>query len=839
MGEVWKARDSRLDRIVAIKTSSAHFSDRFEREARAIAALNHPHICQVYDVGPDYLVMEYIEGTPLQGPLPLDQALKFAVQICGALDAAHRKGIVHRDLKPANILVTRGGVKLLDFGLAKFQSPVTADQQTMTMALTGRGQIVGTLQYMSPEQIQGRETDARSDIFSFALVLYESITGRRAFHAENPASLIAAILKEAPEPIGNLVPLSPPALERVIARALEKDPERRWQNIRDVLLELETIQQLPSEEAPPAAAAPRRGRGWVALASAGLLGILAGAALFLAMRDEADSTIGNVRLSPVANEAETEWSPLFSPDGKSIAFGRIGGDAEGELMVRALGGHNLITIATCRGACRPLRWSPDGSRIYFIDVNRVRVTGANGGEARTVRTITGGWFGADLSADTRTLVFARQRPDGTPELMVSSPPEADPRPLEIHPPLKNIFMWRFSPDDRKLAVSSLDGLFVMPYPKGPPHRLYGGENAYVAWLPDSRHLAVAKAPASPAELVLWDSESPANRLLLRSTALIGELSFSPDGQRLAFHGGTADSDLMELSLESGSVRALRATGVNERAPDYSPSGDRFVYTDWASGASEIVVRDANGSRPVQLTSGNRDSRTDLFGQHNCPRFSHDGRRIAFTWHGRAWTMPSEGGEPVAVSPPDEDAYALAWSPDDRTIVYTRGTSRPTLAKIDSTGQGPPVQIRGDVVFSPYEKPQWSLRGEITYSGVGGVHLCREDGSGDRLLLPGTSAPLLFGTSGGVFNRGGDLLYALRRDDGEWRLLTVEVSSGRIASSRPVSIPAMASAGQLSLHPDGKRLAFTMHRNLYDIWMLEGIPRPATGWLRLFRHWVEP
>src|SRR5450631_4825581 len=180
MGEVWKARDTRLDRIVALKVSDAQFSERFEREAKAIAALNHPNICTLHDVGPNYLVMEYIEGTPLKGPLPLDQALKFAVQICDALDAAHKKGITHRDLKPANILVTKAGIKLLDFGLAKLasansgQAPKPLDDATLTMALTGKNEIVGTLYYMSPEQLQaqatGQEIDGRSDIFSFGLV---------------------------------------------------------------------------------------------------------------------------------------------------------------------------------------------------------------------------------------------------------------------------------------------------------------------------------------------------------------------------------------------------------------------------------------------------------------------------------------------------------------------------------------------------------------------------------------------------------------------------------------------------------------------------------------------
>ena len=201
MGEVWKARDTRLDRIVAIKISKDQFSERFEREARAVAALNHPHICQLYDVGPNYLVMEFIEGTPLKGPLPIEKAVEYAGQILEALDAAHRKGITHRDLKPANILVTKQGIKLLDFGLARQTASLKEDSATLTQALTLQGQVLGTLQYMAPEQLQGKETDARSDLFSFGCVLYEMLTGKRAFEGESKASVAAAILEREPAPL--------------------------------------------------------------------------------------------------------------------------------------------------------------------------------------------------------------------------------------------------------------------------------------------------------------------------------------------------------------------------------------------------------------------------------------------------------------------------------------------------------------------------------------------------------------------------------------------------------------------------------------------------------------
>src|SRR6202171_283902 len=266
MGEVYRARDPRLNRDVAIKISAAQFSERFEREAKAIAALNHPNICQIYDVGPNYLVMEYIEGTPLKGPLPLERAVEYAGQILDALDAAHKKNITHRDLKPANILVTKQGIKLLDFGLAKQTGPIKEADATVTQGLTGQGQILGTLQYMSPEQLQSQEVDARSDLFSFGCVLYEMLTGKRAFEGASAASLIAAILEREPAPLEVARPL-----DRIVRRSLAKDPDQRFQTARDLKAAMNwALEQLPS----PIVAKPIR-RPWMA-AAAVIIGATAG-----------------------------------------------------------------------------------------------------------------------------------------------------------------------------------------------------------------------------------------------------------------------------------------------------------------------------------------------------------------------------------------------------------------------------------------------------------------------------------------------------------------------------------------------------------------------------------
>src|SRR5438876_6351060 len=255
--------DPRLGSSVAITVSSSQVSQRFEHETRATSALNHPHICTLYDVGSNYLVMELVEGAQLKGPLPLQQAIEYAGQILDALDAAHRKGITHRDLKPANILVTKQGIKLLDFGLAKQKAPLTEAEATLTAALTSKGQILGTLQYMSPEQLHGQEADPRSDLFSFGCVLYEMLTGKRAFEGHSAASVIAAILEREPAPLAEA-----PPLERVVKKCLAKDPDDRFQTARDLKTALAR-----ALEQPAAASALRPARHWwIAVAAALVLG---------------------------------------------------------------------------------------------------------------------------------------------------------------------------------------------------------------------------------------------------------------------------------------------------------------------------------------------------------------------------------------------------------------------------------------------------------------------------------------------------------------------------------------------------------------------------------------
>jgi serine/threonine protein kinase len=322
MGEVHRATDTRLGREVALKVAKEQFSERFVREARTIAQLNHPHVCQLYDVGPNYLVIELVEGVPLKGPLPLDKAIEYAAQILDALDAAHKKGITHRDLKPANILVTKQGVKLLDFGLAKQTVPLK--ETDVTRALTVHGQILGTLQYMSPEQLQGKEVDARSDLFSFGCVLYEMLTGKRAFEGQNGVSVIAAILDR---PAPSIAANAPEALDRVLRRCFARDPDDRWQNARDLKSELEWISGGGATTVSTPLRKPWRERAvWIAAVA-----VLSGTLFFVGQSSHPPSSDATVRLTITPPE-KTIFSnamvgsipvPQFalSPDGRAIVFG--------------------------------------------------------------------------------------------------------------------------------------------------------------------------------------------------------------------------------------------------------------------------------------------------------------------------------------------------------------------------------------------------------------------------------------------------------------------------------------------------------------------------------------
>jgi len=434
MGEVYRAKDTRLGRTVAVKVLPAALAQdpevrqRFEREARAISALNHPHICVLHDLGRqdgiDYLVMEYLEGETLadrlkKGALPLDQALRYGVEIAEALDRAHRQGIVHRDLKPGNVMVTKSGTKLLDFGLAKLRLSRGSAMSASTMSalateegpLTTEGSIVGTVPYMSPEQLHGEEPDTRADIFALGAVVHEMVTGQRAFTGKTQASLIAAILGSDPPAVSRLQPAAPPPLDRVVAKCLAKDPDDRWQSAHDLASELRWVAEAPRRDAADGSAAPGRSQRWLGWAVAAALALVVAGLVAIRRAPEAPAAAPLVTTSLLPPPGidygfdVDQGPPALSPDARRLAFIGLRRDGTQSLWVRELWLPAPRELADTAGASYPF-WSPDGRRIGYFARGRLYTMDASGGTVRTVCDAAyprgGTWGSGDV------ILFAQQ-----------------------------------------------------------------------------------------------------------------------------------------------------------------------------------------------------------------------------------------------------------------------------------------------------------------------------------------------------------------------------------------------------------------------------------------------
>ncbi|MBI1790215.1 MAG: serine/threonine-protein kinase [Acidobacteria bacterium] len=465
MGEVYKARDTRLSRMVAIKVlpehlaSNAEARQRFEREAQAVSSLNHPHICTLYDVGrqdgSDYLVMEYLEGETLaarlrKGPLPAPQALEYGVQITMALAEAHKQDVFHRDLKPGNIMLTKTGAKLLDFGLAKLaraEAAPGADQPTVSADLTAKGTLLGTLPYMAPEQLEGKEADARSDIFAFGAVIYEMLAGRRAFEGKSQASVMAAILEHDPPPISTLQPLTPPALDRVTKTCLAKDPDDRWQTARDLKRELGWIAGAPESGSPAPASFTAASRyvslPWIAAAVA-LIALAIPAARHLR-----ETPPPETRVDIVTPATDSPASFALSPDGRKIVFGAWG-DGASRLWLRSLATTAAQPLAGTEGATVPF-WSPDSRSIGFFAGNALKRLDLGGGAPQTLAPAVAG-RGGTWNADG-VIVFAPSL--STPLMRVPATGGTAVAVTTLGPQQRGHHAPFFLPDGRRL-------LFYMP-----------------------------------------------------------------------------------------------------------------------------------------------------------------------------------------------------------------------------------------------------------------------------------------------------------------------------------------------------------------------------------------
>jgi Tol biopolymer transport system component len=711
MGEVFRARDSRLDRIVAIKTSKDQFTDRVENEARAIAALNHPHIAALYDVGPSYLVMEFIEGAPLRGPLPLPQALRYAKQILEALEAAHRKGIVHRDLKPANILVAKSGVKLLDFGLAQMKKPLAGSDNAATMTIESAGTIAGTLQYMAPEQLEGKPADARSDLFAFGLVFYEILTGTAAFEAENSATLIAAIMTLEPRPLKERLPDVPPALERIIATCIAKDPDDRWQSAGDIRRALDLI-----DSAPAAPASVKRGRlrWWHAALPAFALGAVL---IVIVLRTPGSKVGESWKFRPLTYSGKA-LNPALSPDGKQVAFTWTQDDLNAsDLYVQLLSGGNPLHLKDTRPRGRPA-WSPDGSQIAFQRVDGLYVIPALGGTPRRI-TAAGNLTNAGNVAWAPNGSFFIIDARG-PGLMTIAAEGGEARAL-TKPSNGGDSSPAIAPDGSAVAfvrhTSTFNAnLLLLPLTKeaaaaGEARSITRAASTIraLSWTNDGKEILFENALGGGNASIWRVSRNGGKPVRVNLPSMIaGDPSTAPQTGRMVFVSGYQETKLFKLPMQDGKAGTpqpvVEALG-DQRDLSVSPDGLHVAFVSTRTGSKEIWIANPDGSDQTQLTFVDGAS-------VGSPRWSPDATRIAFDGYASGssdiYVVPVAGGKPVRLTSDPGNEIRPSWSYDGKWIYFgwDRG-GKQQIWKM-SAGGGDPVQVTRSGGQEAFESPdgQW-------------------------------------------------------------------------------------------------------------------------------------
>ena len=651
MGEVYKARDSRLNRDVAIKilpealAADPEYRERFEREARAVSSLNHPNICTVYDVGSqdgvDYLVMELLDGETLaarlaKGPLPLDQALRYGIEIADALSRAHRQGIVHRDLKPANIVLTKQGAKLLDFGLAKVgpapSSSGMSIMPTIEKSLTADGTILGTFQYMAPEQLEGLDAAPRTDIFALGVVMYEMVTGRKAFEGRSQASLIASIINATPAPLSTLAPMTPPALERLIRVCLQKDPDERWQTAQDVATQLRWIAEGGSQIGAPApVVARRRSREHMAWALAGLFALAAVAAV-ARMALHADPVPQPTRFVVVSPPGVVLSFPRMSPDGRTIAFvGTAATRNRTSIWVRPIDAFEARELEGTEGVLRPF-WSPDSKYLAFFANTQLKKIALAGGPPQLLATHPGGADGSWSSQgvilfDGRTADPIWRVPAGGGTVAIAMKP--DPARKEVGvgwpyflPDGKHfVFAVNGANGPNALRVGALDeeGSTALgevqsrvEYSSG--YLYYVSQSTLVARpfsvktrsftgdpfpvtdriqiqslgrvdfsLSQAGDLAYVTQAAEQKGRLLWVNRAGQEVGTIGEPALFGDLALSPDSTRVAAAvtasgPGQGGENIWIYDVKRGAASRLTFDEGRQFAPVWSPDGTRVAYT---------------------------------------------------------------------------------------------------------------------------------------------------------------------------------------------------------------------------------------------------------------------
>ena len=709
MGEVYRARDTRLDRIVAIKVLPTHLADRselrerFEREARTIASLNHPHICILFDIGQqdgiDYLVMEYLEGDTLaqrllKGPLPLEQVLRYAIEIADALDKAHRKGVTHRDLKPGNIMLTKSGTKLLDFGLAKLKQEVApanvqlSQLPTASDPLTAQGTIVGTMQYMAPEQLEGKEVDARTDIFAFGAFVYEMATGKRAFDGKTQASLIAAILEREPPLMSTLQPMTPPALDRAVKKCLAKEPEKRWQAASDVCDELKWIaeggsQVISASTAPVKGARSLRQRP--VIFSIGTLLIGAVIASIATWNLKPPPTVPSqpvtrtvINLSPGQQLAGLDNGPAvaLSPDGTHLAYVARQGGGTQQLYLHTMDSMEAKPIPGTEGAVNPF-FSPDGQWIGFFARTQLRKVSVNGGAALTLGEAPGfrgaSWGSQEMIAFALPGALALQKVSEAGGAMQSlthlAKGEANHRWPEFLPDGKAVLFatgasgidW----SDAQVAIQSVEtgerrDLVVGTQPRyaASGHLVYAQGGSLMAVALDPHRLATTGMGIPVISRVL---QSPLNGYAHYSISSTGSLAYIEGGVQ-----GTVRQSRLVWVNRTGAEQPLAAPAHAFQRPRISPDGRR-VAVEIMENTTQVWMYDLTRDTLTRMTFAGGTNRN--------PSWTPDGKRIAFqsTKEGPQnlfWQQADGGGGLERLTAREHTQFPHSWSPDGQLLAFT-------------------------------------------------------------------------------------------------------------------------------------------------------------------------